>query len=188
MAAREPPLWQVAYWVTAIRFVSSCRSGRPTLSRGIAWSPPGLLPSSAYGMWQAAHSVARKFPRSTLGAVVAQVIAAKSVSRKPGAVRLAVTRVREGTAAARRTASAGSRSRGSCSGPGAGQHLLQERCVLGAVARYVGGGHDPRHVHPHTHFRPPSGIAPLMPGASEPGTSMLLCARFPHRLKSPRFL
>jgi hypothetical protein len=47
MAAREPPWWQVAHWVTAICFVSWWRTGRPAFSLGMATSFERDLPSSA---------------------------------------------------------------------------------------------------------------------------------------------
>ena len=40
-----------------------------------------------HGMWQAAQPVARKFPRRASGAVVGQVIAVRSVSKKPDSVQ-----------------------------------------------------------------------------------------------------
>src|SRR2546422_3171303 len=62
MARGEPPLWQVAHCVTGMAFVRTWRIGRPAFSRFSATSADRDLPSSAYGMWQAAQPVARKFP------------------------------------------------------------------------------------------------------------------------------
>src|SRR2546428_2381278 len=69
MAAREPPLWQVAHWVIGTCLVSTCRIGRPSFVFEMATSPPWYFPSSAYGMWQAAQPVARMLPLSALGCV-----------------------------------------------------------------------------------------------------------------------